>query len=95
MWDRNKENIYDVSISQESIEKNPTLRLIYGNTEGLFLDMKESFNQILISEDGIITIEVSLQMMGKNSKKRVSFYPVRCDALDTTDIEGHLNSLTD
>jgi hypothetical protein len=92
MWDKNMQNFYEVSITQENIEKSPTLPLKYCSTEELFLDMKESINQILISEDGVITIEVSLQMIGKNCKKTLSFYPVRCDALDTTEIESHLNS---
>jgi hypothetical protein len=51
---------FDIFITQENIEKNPTLRLVYGSIEGLFLSMRESIDQISIDEDGIMTISIQL-----------------------------------
>lgn len=86
MLDKDTQERYNLTITQENIDKNPTLHLIYGNTESLFLDMKENFNQIFISEEAVISIEINLQMLGRNSKKTVKFYPVKCESLDMTEI---------
>jgi hypothetical protein len=56
MKHKETQEFYNLSISQDNVDKNPTLRLIYGSTESLFLDIKGNFKQVVIDDNGVITL---------------------------------------
>jgi hypothetical protein len=60
MEHKNTLELYDLAINQNQVEKNPTLKLVYGNTETLFLDLKDNFYQINVDDSAVITLEIKL-----------------------------------
>ncbi len=77
---KGSDDAYNCTITQQGIDDAPDLALLYPTTDALFQDLKNNFDQVVFTEDGVIIFELALHILGKTSKKQIRFYAKKKDA---------------